>query len=144
MWKQVISIIIIIFLAENLAAQTCVNIGQTPESAFPVCGNEAFSQTNVPICGTLNVPVPCFDGASYQNKNPFWYKFTCYTTGTIGFVITPSDANDDYDWQLFDATGHNPSDVFTVPNLFVSCNWSGEAGGKSLSPTGNSGGVGGG
>jgi gliding motility-associated-like protein len=138
MWKQVISIIIIIFLAENLAAQTCTNVGQTPESAFPVCGNEAFTQSNVPVCGNLNVPVPCFDGASYQNKNPFWYKFTCYATGTIGFTITPNDGNDDYDWQLFDATGHNPSDVFTDATMFVSCNWSGEPGETGSSGAGNS------
>src|SRR5258708_31657744 len=136
MWKQVISIIIIFFLAEYLAAQTCTNVGQTPESAFPVCGNEAFSQSNVPICGNITVPVPCFDGASYQNKNPFWYKFTCYVTGTIGFVITPNDANDDYDWQLFDATGHNPSDVYTDNTMFVSCNWSGEPGETGSSQAG--------
>jgi gliding motility-associated-like protein len=137
MWKQVISITIIIFLAENLFAQTCTNVGQTPESAFPVCGNEAFTQTNVPICGNINVPVPCFDGASYQNKNPFWYKFSCYSTGSIGFIITPTDATDDYDWQLFDATGHNPSDVFTDATMFVSCNWSGEPGETGSSSAGN-------
>jgi gliding motility-associated-like protein len=138
MWKQVIIIIIIIFLAENLVAQTCTNTGQTPESAFPVCGNEAFIQTTVPICGNITVPVPCSDGASYQNKNPFWYKFTCYATGTIGFTITPNDGTDDYDWQLFDATGHNPSDVFTVPSMFVACNWSGEPGETGASSAGNS------
>jgi gliding motility-associated-like protein len=139
MWKWITSLITIIFLSGNSVAQTCINPGQTPVSAFPVCGNEAFSQTNVPICGNLNVPVPCFDGASYQNKNPFWYKFTCYATGTIGFVITPNDPNDDYDWQLFDATGHNPSDVFTDPTMFLSCNWSGEPGETGSSQAGTSG-----
>lgn len=138
MWKQVIAFIIIAFLAEDLAAQTCTNIGQTPESAFPVCGNESFSQTTVPICGNKTIPVPCFDGASYQNKNPFWYKFSCYVTGTIGFVIIPNDANDDYDWQLFDATGHNPNDVFTDATMFVSCNWSGEPGETGSSTAGTS------
>src|SRR5215208_2074660 len=138
MWKQVISVIIIVFLIKNSAAQTCVNAGQTPESAFPVCGNEAFDQSTVPICGNLIVPVPCSDGASYQNKNPFWYKFTCYVTGTIGFTISPYDGNDDYDWQLFDATGHNPNDVFTVTSMFVACNWSGEPGETGASSAGNS------
>jgi len=139
MWKQITNGLITILFAANSIAQTCTNPGQTPVSAFPVCGNEAFAQSNVPLCGNLNVPVPCFDGASYQNKNPFWYKFTCYVTGTIGFVITPTDANDDYDWQLFDATGHNPSDVFTDATMFVSCNWSGEGGETGSSQAGTSG-----
>jgi len=47
---------------------------------------------------------------------------------------------DDYDWQLFDITGHNPNDVFTVPSLFVGCNWSGSTGitGASAQATKNS------
>src|ERR1044071_6707062 len=104
MWKQLVSLIAIVFITVNLAAQVCTNVGRPPESAFPVCGDVSYTQTTVPICGNTSIPVPCFDGASYQNKNPFWYKISCYSTGTIGFVITPNDANDDYDWQLFDAT----------------------------------------
>src|SRR6266513_201248 len=102
MLKQSIFIIVFFLFANHLLAQTCTNIGQTPESAFPVCGTDAFIQNTVPICGNINVPVPCNDGAMYQNKNPYWYKFTCYQAGTFGFVITPFDLNDDYDWQLFD------------------------------------------
>jgi gliding motility-associated-like protein len=135
MWKPACCIFLIVFFKASLFAQTCVNVGQTPESAFPVCGNETYFQNTVPICGNTNIPVNCIDPALYQNKNPFWYKISCYVTGTIGFVITPNDASDDYDWQLFDATGHNPSDVFTDPSMFVSCNWSGEPG-----ETGSSGG----
>jgi gliding motility-associated-like protein len=119
-----------------MAGQTCHNIGQTPESAFPVCGNDPFTQNSVPVCGQTNIPVPCNDPNAYQNRNPYWYKFTCYVAGSLGFVITPSDLTDDYDWQLFDITGHNPSDVFTVPSLFVACNWSGEPGETGASSDG--------
>jgi gliding motility-associated-like protein len=62
------------------------------------------------------------------DTNPFWYKFTCFKAGSLGFLITPDDLNDDYDWQLFDITGHNPNDVYTDKSLFVSCNWSGNKG----------------
>jgi gliding motility-associated-like protein len=120
------------------SAQNCSNIGQTPASAFPVCGTAVFSQSNVPICGNTDIPVPCNDGALYQDKNPFWYKFTCYTAGSLGFIIKPNVASDDYDWQLFDVTGHNPNDVFTDASLFVSCNWSGYSGNTGASNAGNS------
>jgi gliding motility-associated-like protein len=68
------------------------------------------------------------DGVTLRDLNPFWYKFTCFTGGTLGFTITPANLSDDYDWQLFDITGHNPDDVFTDKSLFVSCNWSGSSG----------------
>lgn len=105
-------------------AQVCSDPGQTPEKAFPVCGTAVFTQQTVGICGTRNIPVPCTDGASYQDKNPYWYKFTCFEAGTLAFLITPSNLTDDYDWQLFDVTGHQPSDVFSDASLFVACNWS--------------------
>ena len=111
-------------------AQSCTTRGQTPGSAFPVCGNKVFEQSNVPLCVTHKLTVPgCNPGLSdYQDKNPFWYKFTCYKSGTLGFTITPKDLGDDYDWQLYDITGHEPEDVFTNPSLTVTANWSGTYG----------------
>lgn len=117
------------------AFSQCTTLGQNPETAFPVCGTTSFSQTTVPICSTNDLVVPgCSgDGADYENKNPFWYKFTCYGSGTLGFVITPNDDNNDYDWQLYDITGHSPSEVYTNSTLVVTGNWSG-----SYGPTGTS------
>jgi gliding motility-associated-like protein len=68
------------------------------------------------------------DGAAYADKNPFWYRFTCYQTGTLGFLITPNDLGDDYDWMLYDITGHNPDEVFTNKSLIVTGNWAGTFG----------------
>ncbi len=112
--------------ATALQAQDCTALGQNPGTAFPVCGTSVFSQSVVPVCGIHTIPVACNDGASYMDKNPFWYKFTCFTSGTLGFVITPNDLGVDYDWQLFDITGHNPDEVYTNTALFVGANWSGE------------------
>ncbi len=109
-------------------AQTCTAPGQNPGTAFPVCGTSTFTQNTVPICGDRDLYVPCNDGAGYQDKNPFWYKFTCFTAGILLFNITPLNLNDDYDWQLYDVTGHNPDDIYTDRNLFVCCNWSGRSG----------------
>ncbi|MER3498128.1 MAG: PKD domain-containing protein [Chitinophagaceae bacterium] len=138
MRKHLTLYIFFFFFTKISFAQPCTNIGQTPGTAFPVCGTQSFLQTTVPICATQNIPVPCNDGASYQDKNPYWYKFTCYQAGTLGFVITPNNLNDDYDWQLFDITGQPPNSVFTNPGLFVACNWSGLPGVTGASNAGSS------
>jgi len=108
----------------------CISLGQNPTTAFPVCGTDTFTQSTVPICGIKGLTVPGCDGggAAYSDKNPYWYKFTCYASGTLGFLITPNDLGDDYDWQLYDITGHNPNDVYTDASLVVAGNWAGTYG----------------
>ena len=139
MLKQILSAFVTCFLLWTVAeGQTCTTLGQNPSTAFPVCGTTTFTQSSVPICGIRNIPVACFDGASYMDKNPFWYKFTCYTAGTLGFVITPMVLADDYDWQLFDITNRNPDDVYTDPSLFVGANWSFMSGTTGASAAGSS------
>ena len=115
--------ILLFLLAQNMFAQNCTTIGQNPTSAIIICGTGDYSESSVPLCGNTSIPTPCTDGAAHQNKNPFWFRFACYSAGTIGFLITPYDPNDDYNWQLFDITNHNPVDVFTDTSLFVACNW---------------------
>lgn len=140
-WRMPVKPLLILLLIgfAHVQAQNCTVPGQNPGTAFPVCGTTTFSQNTVPICGTRNMPVPCNDGALYQDKNPFWYKFTCFTAGSLVFRITPINLNDDYDWQLFDITGRNPIDVYTDASLFVCCNWSGASGvtGTNLTATNN-------
>jgi gliding motility-associated-like protein len=128
---------LIIFGASSSFAQVCAALGQNPETAFPVCGTSTFSQTSVPICGNRTVPSQCA-GTLFSDKNPFWYRFTCFTSGTLGFVIRPTVISDDYDWQLFDITGRNPQEVYSNPALFVACNWSGDGGNTGASVNGTS------
>lgn len=119
--------------------QGCTTRGQTPYTAFPVCGSTKFSQTTVPGCSNNTLPTLCpADGNVYVDLNPFWYKFTCFTAGNLGFIITPNDINDDYDWQLFDVTGHDPKDVYSDKSLIVGYNWSGETGITGTSATARS------
>lgn len=127
-------ILALFLIAKTITAQTgCSTLGQTPSTAFPVCGVDTFSQTTVPTCTNMGIPVPGCDttGAFYSDKNPFWYRFTCFTSGTLGLMITPTDLNDDYDWQLFDITGHDANDVFSDPSLAVTGNWSGNSSAES-------------
>ncbi|MEO6557743.1 MAG: gliding motility-associated C-terminal domain-containing protein [Ferruginibacter sp.] len=115
-------------------------MGQNPETAFPVCGTTVFDQGSVAICGTRVIPTQCPSTAGnvFTDKNPYWYKFTCFAGGTLAFKITPINLGDDYDWQLFDVTGRNPGDVYTNGSLFVACNWSAEGGETGASSAGTS------
>jgi gliding motility-associated-like protein len=135
--KRLLLLLIINFFTVHGIAQTaCTTLGQNPGTAFPVCGTSVFSQSTVPVCGGNIIPCPsCLD--PFSDKNPFWYKFTCFTGGTLGFVITPNAQLEDYDWQLFDITNHNPEDVYTDTSLFVACDWSGELGPTGTSAAGN-------
>src|SRR5204863_6927570 len=76
---------------------------------------------------------------SVTSSSSFWYKFTCYQTGTLGFLISGISGSDDYDWALFDVTGRNPVEVFSNSSLQVSVNIYGVSSGAAQfpnSPTG--------
>lgn len=128
-----------VILISYSAYTQCTTLGQNPSTALPVCGTTTFIQNNVPICLGDSLYVPGCSGTSgavYENKNPFWYKFTCYQSGTLSFVITPNNANEDYDWQLYDITGHNPDDIYTDLTLVVTGNWAGTYGNTGASASG--------
>lgn len=136
--RALITVLLLTVLLCEVLAQPCTTLGQTPSTAFPVCGTTVFTQNSVPLCSTNSLFVPgCSgDGANYENRNPFFYRFTCYQSGTLGFTITPLAANEDYDWQLYDITGRNPDEIFTNRNIIVSGNWAGTYGPTGASATG--------
>lgn len=139
-WKTVPLIFICIVFLSSVNAQVCTNLGQNPGTAFPVCGTSTFTQQTIPACGGRSIPVPgCEnDNAAYGDLNPFWYKFTCFSAGTLGLTITPLTASDDYDWQLFDITGRNANDVYTDRSLYVASNWSAHPGATGTAPNAGS------
>jgi gliding motility-associated-like protein len=135
--KLLAGILLLIGTAGSAAAQTtCTTPGQNPGTAFPVCGTSVFTQSAVPSCGGRRVPNPSCT-AALTDINPFWYKFTCFQTGTLGFRISPNNNNADYDWQIFDITGRNPNDVYSVVSIVVGSNWSGESGVTGADATGS-------
>ncbi|SHE81986.1 gliding motility-associated C-terminal domain-containing protein [Cnuella takakiae] len=127
----------LLLLARSGGAQTCNTHGQTPETAFPVCGTSVFTQTTVPLCGGRTLPSPACSRDQLTDVNPFYYKFTCFEAGTLGFVITPKNNSSDYDWEVYDITGRKPGDIFNDGSLVVSSNWSGETGTTGASAQGN-------
>src|SRR5690606_31148382 len=126
----------LVLMARFTLAQTCAAPGQTPSTAFPVCGTSTFTQNSVALCGGRTVPAQgC---GQVTDVNPYWYKFTCFQSGTLGFSISPHTNTDDYDWQLFDITNVDPDDVYTNAALTVAFNWSGEGGITGASGAGTS------
>lgn len=132
---------LLLILAGRAQAQDCTALGQNPSTAFPVCGDQTFLQKSVPICGDQQIPGPTCNtpgNGQHRNKNPYWYKFTCYKTGTLGFLIKPLILEEDYDWQLFDITGKDPENVYFDRTMYVAMNWSGEYGLTGASVDGTS------
>ncbi len=132
--RKITVLIFVSFITLKSLGQTCGGLGQNPGTAFPVCGTSTFTQASVPSCGGKALPAIC-GTTVLTDINPYWYKFTCFKTGTLIFVITPNTATEDYDWQLFDVTNRNPADIYTDASLIVACNWSGEPGNTGTSST---------
>lgn len=130
-----VSLIIVFLLWISVAGktQTCIASGQTPTTAVHVCGAATLTMNPPGLCGQTNVPGPCNDN---MNINPHFFRMNCFTSGTLGFIITPDDLNANYNWQLFDITNTNPFDIYTNSGLFVACNWSAEPGETGASSDG--------
>lgn len=127
----------LLFFINKAGAQTCSLPGMTPDKAIPVCGTAVFNQPQVANCTGPNVAHTGCPEAVTSDKS-FWYKFTCYQTGTLGFLIRGISSTDDYDWELFDITGRNPNDVFSNASLQVSLNIYGTTGSNPSAPFPNS------
>ncbi|MBP6431645.1 MAG: gliding motility-associated C-terminal domain-containing protein [Ferruginibacter sp.] len=107
----------------------CSGPGSAPILANAVCGNVRFTENNTQICtGVANLPNPTAGcGDIVTTDNSLWYRFHCYGAGQLGFLLTPFNAVDDFDWEILDVTGRNPNDVYTT-ELRVSLNLSGVTG----------------
>jgi gliding motility-associated-like protein len=60
-----------------------------------------------------------------EEVHSVWYIFTAQEDGQLGFLITPNNPTDDYDWIVWDLTGKTCADLATDPSLVVSCNAAG-------------------
>jgi gliding motility-associated-like protein len=137
--KQIALFAVVLLAYSRLSGQNgCSALGQTPSTAFPVCGTSVFIQDTVPLCEGTIIPCLCnyTSGIDVTDINPYYYKFTCFKGGTLAFTVAPNNSSDDYDWQLFDITGQNPNNIYTDTSLFVACDWSGSSGNTGASSTG--------
>lgn len=106
--------------------------------AIPIC-QPVYSESQSPT-GTGNYPneintsISCTD-AEIQT---IWYTFTTGEDGNFGFLITPNNIANDYDWALFNITNASCTDIYDDADLLVSCNAAG--GGTCNGLTGATGG----
>jgi PKD repeat protein len=134
--KSSILLFFVLALIVKNNAQTCSLPGMTPNNAIPVCGTSVFHQDLVTDCTGPDVAHSGCSEIVTSNKS-FWYKFTCYQTGTLGFLISGISPTDDYDWILMDITNRKTYDVFWDASLQVSLNIYGTSG-RSGAPFPNS------
>lgn len=132
---RLFTLLFLLLISFEIKAQVCTGPGRTPQTATVVCGTLTFSQPTAPSCNAPDLPVSGCPLLPMPASNSVWYRFHCYQTGTLGFLITPTVASDDYDWQVMDITGRNPQDVMTT-NLAISVNFSGIPGITGCSPAG--------
>ena len=104
------------------AQQPCSDFtpGGSAQSSISLCAASGFSQTNLPDCTGPFLPIGGCPDPVTSNKS-IWYKIHCYSAGTFGFLITPKNAGDDFDFQVMNITNKQASDVYTM-NLTVSLN----------------------
>ncbi len=114
----------------SVYAQPCSLPGMTPLTAIAVCGTTSFIQNSVTSCQGPPISGTGACGGTNASDNAFWYKFHCYQAGTLGFVITPMNLSDDYDWEMFDVTNVlTVNQVYTDESLMRSLNLCGSPNG---------------
>ena len=116
-------LLILVFFAAQATGQ--IPTIQDCPGAIPVC--QQIYEEDLSPSGSGNYPneinanISCTSG----EINSIWYTFTVDQSGDFGFLITPNNLNDDYDWALFNITDASCADIFTDPSLAVSCNAAG-------------------
>ncbi len=122
----------------HVAAKAQTPTVQDCLGAIPVC-QPVYVENTSPVGdgnynNEINVNISCTAG----EDNSIWYVFTVSENGELGFVLTPNNINDDYDWAVFDITNATCAEIRTNPALQVSCNAAG--GGNCNGQTGATGG----
>jgi gliding motility-associated-like protein len=96
--------------------------------AIPVCQQIYIENQSPSGDGNYNNEINTAISCTAGELNSIWYRFTVNQDGDFGFLITPNDPDDDYDWTLFDITNADCGDIATDPSLVVSCNAAGGVG----------------
>ena len=139
LFRIVITMLVLMNSAPSLFSQKMLTpTVQDCLGAIPVC-QPVYSTTqsytgygNVyPEIRNNGVCPLCMDG----EKNDVFYIFTVQTSGIFRFTLTPNNASNDYDWELFNMTNATCDQLYPLATqLTVSCNSYGVTG--TNGPTG--------
>lgn len=90
--------------------------------AIPICSTYYDEPDPYIWSGTGNYPDEILrtenDGCMINEQNGMWYTFTSLNDGLLRFIIIPHDSLTDYDWNVFDITHGNCSDLKTTPQQY--------------------------
>lgn len=114
----------------SLPEQDCISPITVCQNSYSVANSYVGAGSIVDIAFNSNTCI--FSG----EKNSSWYSFTCYTPGRLKFTITPNDLTDDYDFVLFDMTGHTCDDIKNNLVPADRCNFSATGGKTGLDSSG--------
>jgi len=96
--------------------QDCLN-------AIPVCKAVYFQEKSYKGFGSIS-EINTAHSCVWGERNSVWYIFTISRPGDLEFSITPNKSSDDYDFALFNLTGHACDEIFNNDSLEVRCNYS--------------------
>jgi gliding motility-associated-like protein len=91
--------------------------GSTCATATNVCDLANFSLASGPAGSGVYTP-GCFD---FGAAGSVWYQFSVGTGGSLGWNCTPTSANTELDWAVFDIT--NGCGTTNLDNNTVACNY---------------------
>lgn len=119
------TVLLLIYIAVAVQVRAQQPTIQDCLGAIPVC-QTVYSEDKSPTGdgnypNEINTNISCTAG----ELNSIWYLFTVQENGELGFLITPNDINDDYDWALFNITSASCEDIRSNQSLMVSCNAAG-------------------
>jgi gliding motility-associated-like protein len=113
--KKIITLIIAITYYTFLFSQNsdCAN-------AIAVCQNN-YLITMPQGVGNQPNELPSSSCLAGEN-NSTWFVISPQNGGTVSFVLTPNNANEDFNWAMYDLSNANCSAIATNPALEIACN----------------------
>ena len=127
----------IIFGLIFIVSQTLVYGQQDCFDAIYLCTTTYTQNNSFAGVGTVQEVTQGATCLGNGEANSVWYRFTVNTSGTLTFQLAPFNANDDYDFALFDLTNDSCSGIANGTNTPISCNYSSTTGATGLSNGGS-------
>ena len=112
-----------LFLLLLISAKTFAQIPTQQDclGALPICQNVYTWASG--FSGSGNYPNEIAPGdCNFSEVNSLWMTFTVQQSGLLEFTITPNPITEDYDWALYNLTGHTCADILTNGGMLASCN----------------------
>lgn len=121
--KKLYFLSILFFVITDLTAQTAPLPEQDCMGAIRLCGTHAMIGQSYNGYGITNMELPSSICLETGENNSVWITFVVDSPGRLCFQIIPKSAVDDYDFALFDLTGHACADIATEVAPVVRCNY---------------------